>query len=146
MTAQEWVSAIGEVESNNNPNAPLGDGGEAQGRWQIHPSWWDTWQPRSGIRATNRDTWDSWQIRVLEWFFNYHPTLQPVVLAMYFHLGHFATPTDPDWDTDYAARFNVAAGISSTRSDSLRIFLFQVPSRFWRFIKSLVARFRSDIL
>jgi hypothetical protein len=111
VTAQEFVYAIGKVESNNNPNAQLGDDGRAQGRFQCHPDWWDTWQPKSGIRAVVGDTWDSWQVRVLSWFFDYHATLDPVILAMYYHLGHISQPTDSDWDVDYASKFKAAAGI-----------------------------------
>lgn len=128
MTAREFATAIGIVESNGNIHVSLGDADRAMGRFQMHPDWWDTWQPKSGIRAVIGNTWDKWQQEVLEWFFTVHTKTtivsrllsllrlktiiaDPVVLAMYYHLGHIAKPTDADWDVNYANKFKKAAGL-----------------------------------
>lgn len=42
-TFEQWSTALAYTESNNNPNAPLGDDGRAIGRWQMHLPFLYTW-------------------------------------------------------------------------------------------------------
>ena len=106
MPAINFVRALALTESSDNPNAPLGDHGCAQGRWQAHPDWVDTWSKHYNIWARVNESWDSRIQRLVEAFADDHLRLYlPVEVAMYFHLGHLSHPTDTDWDADYAKRF-----------------------------------------
>ena len=109
MTPFEFAHRIAVVESNNNPNAPLGDDGRALGRFQVHPDWLFDWSTNYHITPHLMETWDSFVIRVVEAFYQSHTTMMDVEIAMYFHLGHPCKSTDSDWDKDYAERFTTAS-------------------------------------
>lgn len=51
-TFEQWSTALAYTESNNNPNAPLGDDGRAIGRWQMHLPFLYTW-------LTLKDWWET---------------------------------------------------------------------------------------
>lgn len=102
MTPKQFTTALGLTESNGNLSAPLGDSGQAMGRWQVHPCWvWD----HCKLIPKLRETWDAWIERNIEAFFVAHDFLPAVEVAMFFHLGHRSLITDLDWDGPYAARF-----------------------------------------
>jgi hypothetical protein len=110
MTTAEFLKVLGETESGDNPNAHLADAGRALGRFQIHPDWMDTQEKRFGIRPLLNETWDAFLTRLVTAFFNHYvQDMEDVEVAMYFHLGHRATPTDADWDKGYAERFQTFA-------------------------------------
>jgi hypothetical protein len=112
LTVEEWIDALGKTESNSAPNAPLGDGGRAMGRWQVHPDWLWGWASHYGILPKLSETWDEFVRRILERFaYDHLGWLGDVRSAMYFHIGHIAKETDPSWDKDYAKRFSNFAGI-----------------------------------
>ena len=110
MTAAQFAEAIGQVESGNNPNAPLGDAGRALGRYQCHPDWIWTQCRHFTLAPFLNETWDAFVTRLVEAFYvAYSPFMSDVEVAMYFHMGHRVHPTDGDWDRDYANRFSAAA-------------------------------------
>ena len=110
MNIQDFLWCLGRTESNDNPNSPLGDGGRAAGRFQIHPDWMDTQEKRFGLRPELNETWDSLFTRLVTAFFeHYGAQMSDVEVAMYFHIGHRVLPTDRDWDAKYAERFQVFA-------------------------------------
>lgn len=128
-----WASALGEVETGNNPQA-WGDfinkpatthiaydfpdaihrlgSPRAMGRWQVHPEWYQEW---AGPVSAG-DTWDDTVLKALARFYVHYITtsnLSPVEIAMVFHLGAHAVLSEHEWDTPYADRF-VAAYVLST--------------------------------
>ena len=111
MTPDQFTYALAIVESQNNPNSPLGDGGRAAGRWQIHPDFLWTWAHHYGLAPKLGEIWDSFFCRVVQAFYLDHVTsLTPVECAMYFHRGHVVHEGDADWTADdYAQRFTDAA-------------------------------------
>lgn len=111
MTPIDFATAIGIVESNGNPNSPLGDDGRALGRFQVHPDELWGWATRLTLYPHLSETWDSFVDRVVQRFYTFHvaQSLTPVQIAMCWHLGHISRESDPDWDSGYAARFAAAA-------------------------------------
>lgn len=111
MSPQQFAHAIAIVESNDNPNAPLGDAGRALGRWQWHPDAVWGWAVRLSVVPTLNETWDSFLYRLLlrHYVFHSQQGLTDVQCAMAFHEGHIVKEGDVDWDTGYAARFINAA-------------------------------------
>jgi hypothetical protein len=116
MTPTEFATAIGSIESGNNP-LTWGDWTgtpylpQAVGRYQLHPAWMWEWAARLNILPTVDDTLDSWQTRLVEGFFTFNVArgLDPVACAVFLHLGHIAQPTDPDWnDQNYPQKFERA--------------------------------------
>ena len=106
MTTADFLTCLAKTESNDDPNIHLGDGGRALGRFQVHPDWVWTQCQRFGIKPALNETWDSFITRlVIEFFNHYAVALDDLGVAMYFHLGHRALPTDADWDKGYAERF-----------------------------------------
>lgn len=108
MTAKQFADALGVVESNGNPYAPMGDGGRALGRWQIHPDELWTWAHRLALAPELGETWDSFIERVVWGFYQFHTTLSAVEVAMTWHIGHVVRENDVEWDDAYADRFNAA--------------------------------------
>lgn len=107
-TVDQFLYALAIVESSNTPEA-WGDGGRAMGRWQVHPDrFWDECR-RGYIFPKVGETWDSVVERILRavWEF-YFDKLDPVAIAMYWHLGHFTSRASQDWDTTYASKFAAA--------------------------------------
>lgn len=110
MTPANFAHAIAIVESNDNPNAPLGDAGRALGRYQVHPDWVWTQCRRFTLAPFLNETWDAFIVRLVQAFYvGYSGTMPDVEVAMYFHLGHHAHPSDGDWDQEYASRFVAAS-------------------------------------
>ena len=106
MTAQQFAHALGATESNNNPNAPLGDDGRALGQYQAHPDWICTYAKVFNRWARLNETWDSWIGDLVVLFYGrYSGKNTDVQVAMWYHLGHFSTEESADWDAVYAARF-----------------------------------------
>ena len=106
MTLVEFLHALALTESGDNPDAPLGDHGRALGRWQVHPDWVDWASKHYGLWAKVNETWDD-RVRglVSQFFLQHCPFHEPHIIAMAFHLGHFASPDDDGWDEEYARRF-----------------------------------------
>lgn len=110
MNIKDFLYCLGRTESNDNPSSPLGDGGRAAGRFQIHPDWMDTQTKRFGIRPQLNETWDSYFTRLVTAFWEFYSgQMTDIEVAMYFHLGHRTLPTADDWDKEYAERFQVFA-------------------------------------
>ena len=111
MTPQHFAQCIGQVESNNNANAPLGDGGRAFGRFQTHPDWvWD-WAHRLAIAPQLGELWDSFIERLVCGFYGFHCShLSAPEIAMSFHIGHIVRFGGDDWDVGYGNRFSMAVG------------------------------------
>ena len=117
MTPQAFATAIGIVESNGNPNAPLGDGGRAIGRFQMHPDEMWTWARRLSIAPAANETWDSFIGRIVQAFYTFHcsEALTDVQIAMTYHIGHILRENSPEWDLGYAEKFsNAARGLTTT--------------------------------
>ncbi len=111
-TVDQFLEALGAVESSNNPEA-WGDGGRAMGRWQVHPDrvWSETRLRR--VPPNLGETWDSWIGRLLTVIFQtLYPVESPVSIAMYWHLGHFTMPWKPDWDDEYATKMTAALQVT----------------------------------
>jgi len=107
-TVDQFLKALAVVESSDDPEA-WGDCGHAMGRWQIHPS--RLWSELHGytITPTISETWDQLVARILIATFNkFSATSSPARIAMYWHLGHWTSSDEPDWDAKYAARFGAA--------------------------------------
>lgn len=108
MTPQQFALALAICESQNDDRA-YGDDGLALTAWQVHPAWvYDRMHTRNIIPQV-RESWRSWVMRMVEDFFEVRSSsLDPLHIAMTFHLGHQATEDAPDWDRAYAARFVAA--------------------------------------
>lgn len=101
------VAALARIESNQNPYQ-WGDGGRAMGRFQLHPDWLFGWAGHYHLSPKLGETWDSFAMRVVEWFVASHEEQEygPLEIAMKFHVGHVVrSAADPDWDQEYADRF-----------------------------------------
>ena len=107
-TADQFLKALAVVESNDDPES-WGDGGQAMGRWQVHPGRLFDELARNDIHPSNAETWDQLVARVLRAMFAKHgPDHSADEIAMYWHLGHWQGSAPTDWDAKYAARFNAA--------------------------------------
>lgn len=106
MTTLDFLYCLGMTESNDDPNAHLGDGGRALGRFQTHPDWIWTQCKRFGLQPALNETWDSFITRLVTAFYNHYiDSMEAIEVAMYFHMGHHVRQTDADWDQGYADRF-----------------------------------------
>ena len=107
-TVDSFLHALALTESDDNPNAPLGDHGRALGRWQVHPDWLDEWSTHYRLTPVLSETWDSYIARVVGSFYCDHAPrgFSDVQVAMHFHLGHPALEGSADWDKQYADRFS----------------------------------------
>lgn len=107
-TVDQFLKALAVVESKDDPEA-WGDGGQAMGRWQIHPARYADELKHTSTVAHNGDTWDQVVAEMLRTIWTiYHVGWSPVAIAMYWHRGHWVESTDADWDAKYAARFGAA--------------------------------------
>ena len=91
-TVDQFLEALGAVESSNNPQA-WGDDGRAMGRWQVHPD--RVWSESRLCRVAPvlGESWNGWIGRILAVIFKgLYPVESPVAIAMYWHLGHFSKP------------------------------------------------------
>lgn len=122
MTPQQFSDCIGSIESGQNALAwgDYTDGSpslpQAMGRFQVHPATLWLWTSRLGKQPTLTDTYDSWSEKVVQGFYIFHQAqkLTDVEIAVAWHLGHVAKPTDSDWnDEDYPTRFTRAAAAQS---------------------------------
>lgn len=107
-TVDQFLKALAVTESNDDPEA-WGDGGQAMGRWQVHPA--RLWQEMHTytLTPTLTETWDQLIARVLRAMYaRLTPQYDAVGIAMYWHLGHFGDSATHDWDLKYQARFNAA--------------------------------------
>jgi hypothetical protein len=111
MTPRQFSHALAIVESTDNPNTPKGDGGRADGRWQIHPDEMWTWAHRLALAPQLGETWDSFVERIVEGFYSFHTAqLAPIEVAMTWHIGHVVHFGGAAWDAGYAAKFATAVG------------------------------------
>lgn len=108
VTVDQFLKALALVESSDDPEA-WGDGGRAMGRWQVHPDrLWGEMHAHL-ISPKLGETWDQLVARVLRARFDSATSMnQPVVIAMFWHLGHWQQPGVGDWDRSYADKFNRA--------------------------------------
>lgn len=126
MTRDEFLTVLGLTESDGDPRAwgdELGDPPlpEAMGRWQVHPAWFIQYvhdlltdEPGGEGQPTIHETWDSYVGRIVGDFFDVRAALYlPVEIAMWFHVGHETRSGSPDWDPNYAARFEKFAAQQS---------------------------------
>ena len=107
-TVDQFLKALAVVESHDDPEA-WGDGGQAMGRWQVHPA--RLWQEMHANTIAPRlgETWDQLVGRTLRAMaMKLWEKYSAVAIAMYWHLGHFCESTAPEWDLKYAARFGAA--------------------------------------
>lgn len=103
MDYLKWRHALALVESGDNPHARFGDGGQALGRWQMHPSFVWEWGPDEvGLR----ETWDQVCAAALLAFFTSRSkgAASALILAMEFHLGVRAV-YEGEWDEGYGEAF-----------------------------------------
>jgi len=108
ITFDQFAEALGEIESENNPDVRMGDGHRAIGRWQCHIDRLFDEAKRHGLYPKLGEKFDDFVRRVLDCIFDAHPHFSPVETAMYWHLGHYSFPASPDWDHGYANRFTAA--------------------------------------
>lgn len=107
-TVDQFLDALAQVESSNNP-AAWGDNGKAMGRWQVHPDrlWSEAGRWHQAPRLD--ETWDSFVRRVLTAMYDgMVKSLGPVSVAMYWHKGHTTDPSKDDWDLPYATKMSDA--------------------------------------
>jgi hypothetical protein len=108
MTAEQFRDVIASIESADKPQA-WGDNGCAIGLYQAHPAWVFRFSRALNVEPSANETWNSWIGRIILAFFGIHfPKVEPILLAMYYHVGHIVYPYDKEWDHDYAARFTAA--------------------------------------
>lgn len=102
MTTSEFLTVIGLIESHNNPNVALGDGGRALGRYQFHLCRLFDEANRYHLYPTVGETVDSFLTRVLTAIYEHRKTegYSDIEIALFFHLGHFGS-----WDDKYACEF-----------------------------------------
>jgi hypothetical protein len=112
MTPQNFATAIAIVESGNRSNPPMRDGGQARGRYQMHPSFWQEWVAKLNITAQLGETWDSLDTRIVQGYFTVRTGqgLTALEAAVSFHVGHICREGDDTWDAQYAADFAAAVG------------------------------------
>jgi len=107
-TVDQFLKALAVVESSDDPEA-WGDAGRAMGRWQIHPD--RLWSECHRLQIVPKlgETWDQLVARILRAECQISlDNMGAVVLAMWWHLGHWQTEGTGDWDAKYAARFGAA--------------------------------------
>lgn len=109
MTPNQWARAIQLTESDGWRDA-IGDDGRAITSYQVHPDWLWQWATVLSMEPFLNERWDDFVGRVVLAYATAHVHVDPVELAMRFHLGHVSTPESSDWDQNYADRFNRAAG------------------------------------
>ena len=120
MKTEDLVHCLAKTETNDMPvillprglgeASLLGDGGRAIGRWQLHPDWMHTQEVRFGLQPKLNERHDDYHYRLVFAFVDHYlGTMDDLGVAMYFHLGHRALPTDADWDQKYAERFQTFA-------------------------------------
>lgn len=112
MTPQQFAQIIAIIESGNISNPPLGDGGRAIGKYQMHPDFVFGWATRLGKLPMLGETWDSFFSRLIQGYYAFRVAggYTPIQIAMSFHRGHPMREDSPDWlADDYAARFVDAA-------------------------------------
>ena len=106
-TVEEIARALAIVESNDNSNVPLGDGGRALGRWQVHPDRLFDEAKRFELTPHLGETWDSFVGRVLRAMIAHElQNWTPIEVAMFWHLGHRLHEGEGDWDHAYGDKFS----------------------------------------
>lgn len=106
-----WSHALALTESGDDPNAPLGDGGRAAGRWQQHPTFYERWAPK--IAFGTEPTWDEQFAAALRAFYAQAVArdVDDVDAACGFNLHGAPVPGSAALDPEYAARFRAKAGL-----------------------------------
>ena len=129
-TVEQYVQALAEIESYDNPEAwgdytylPSGivlvgqktvrgkvpGSAHAVGRWQVHPDrlWGES--HRLNVEPRLGESWDSFGMRVVTKLFSlYLPSWSAVYIAMYWHVGHWCTSAAPEYDAAYAVKYENA--------------------------------------
>jgi hypothetical protein len=111
--AKQWaryVRAQAIIESNEDPHAPDGDGGQARGLLQIHPADFQTWYGRTkAFPANTTDTIVQADIKTCASFYEFHygPTITVQMIAQAWRLGMTAVLTGVR-DAEYLARWQAA--------------------------------------
>jgi hypothetical protein len=107
----DWSHALALVESRDNPNVALGDNGRAAGRWQIHPSFYDTW--REPVPFGQEPTWDDMFSLALKKFYDKAVAdgIDDADAAVGFHLHGAPRAGSAAEDPAYAQAFRQAAGL-----------------------------------
>ena len=111
LSFEDFAHALALTESADNPNAPLGDGGRAAGRWQEHPSFYERWVPK--IAYGTEPTWDEQFRAALLAFYDYaaQHDIEDVDAACGFNLHGAPIAGSAAQDPVYAERFRKAAGL-----------------------------------
>lgn len=109
MTADEFARKLWITESAGRLY-DWGDDGLAMGAYQQHPAWMFDWAKHLGLTPTVLESWNHFEGRLVRAFFTLHSQMgtPPTEIAMKFHLGHACKPDAPEWDKQYAARFEAA--------------------------------------
>jgi len=129
-TVEQFLAALAEVESSNNPLAwgdfvdkagtpsghpdpaaavQAGFNPQAMGRWQVHPDRLVFEAKRLNIWPTLGETLDLWVERILRaiWL-EESANWAPDVIAMYWHKQVWCYRGTPAWDITYGTRFTAA--------------------------------------
>jgi hypothetical protein len=107
-TVDQFLDALAQVESSNNDRA-WGDGDRAVGRWQVHIDRLWSEARTYGLEPKLGERFNDFVRRVLTAIYNHWAEMHaPFEIAMYWHLGHWTTRSDPNWDRVYEAKFNNA--------------------------------------
>lgn len=111
LSFQDFAHALALTESDDDPNAPLGDGGRAAGRWQQHPTFYERWAPK--IPYGTEPTWDARFEAALLAFYDQAVAhdIDDVDAACGFNLHGAPIAGSAAQDPDYAARFRARAGL-----------------------------------
>ena len=105
MDANKFAEALADTEGGPATSS-WPDGGRALGPWQVHPDAFYSWLRMTGVQPALNETWDNYVCRLVERMFDQLiPNHTPTEIAMRWHLGHWSTPGAPDWDQEYADRF-----------------------------------------
>lgn len=106
LTFEQFAQALALTESNDNPNAPLGDDGRAAGRWQMHPSFYEEWT--TPIPHGTEPSWDTQFRNALFRFYMraVRNGIDDADAACGFNLSGQPEPGMAARDPVYAQRFN----------------------------------------
>ena len=113
LSFEDFDHALSLTESGDNPNAPLGDGGRAAFRRQMHPVFYEDPRWAVPIPHGTDPTWDEtceWRLRRF-WEWAVAHDIDDLDAACGFNLHGAPIAGSAAQDPAYAERFRKAAGL-----------------------------------
>ena len=111
MTRDEYAHKLWFTESDGRLH-DWGDDDRAVGAFQAHIDWIFDHAKKYSLYPKLGERFNVFVGRIVRaQFDDLKSTLEPVEIAMTFHLGHIAKRSAPDWDSNYEERFNKAESV-----------------------------------